>query len=70
MAEDGTVNPWTGDIVFRAGSENRRTVDPRSIIDLGRSGLTMIGVDPDLIPVLKIPEIDFVTPAETPDTNQ
>jgi len=69
MAANETVNYSTGEIVLKAGSQDRPPVDTRRIIELGRSGLTMVGVDPNQIPVLRLYKNGSVTPPEAPDSN-
>lgn len=70
MATNETVHFWTGDRVFHGnGSEHSTPVDPRRIIELGRSGLIMVGVDPNQIPVLRLYKNGSVTPPEAPDSN-
>ena len=69
MATIETVTDCPGEIVLKAGSQDRPPVDARRIIELGRSGLTMVGVDPNQIPVLRLYKNGSVAPPEATDSN-
>lgn len=69
MATNEAPNYWTGETVFKVSSQDQPPVDPQIIIDLGRRGLTMVGADPNKIPVLRLYKNGSVTPAEVPDNS-